>query len=181
MKHLAKQLDARSQNVRQSAAEALVRFLADPDPEVRGPAAEALGQRPDGERIEGVVAALGHGRPEVREAAAALLASMGAAAVPPLVRAITASNARFWVGAAHALRRLRDPQAVASLAAALASDDWMVRVAVANALGQIGDTAAVEALTRAGRSRLVRAPRGGKRVPPASGRRPDAPFRTFGP
>jgi HEAT repeat protein len=84
-----------------------------------------------------------------REAAAAALARIGAPAVPALVERLGAEDPDLRQAAAGVLAAIADARAVAPLTARLADPDPNVRAAAAEALGKIGGPAAVATLRAA--------------------------------
>jgi HEAT repeat protein len=153
-------LKDKERNVREAAAEALVRIgapaipsliAAAQDPAVRGDVVKALGQI-GAPAVEPLIAALKDGDESVRDAAAVVLGQAGdPRAVEPLIATFKEehwSYVRDDLPAAQALGQIGAP-AVEPLIAALKHEDWRMRQAAAKALKHIGDPRAVEPLIAA--------------------------------
>lgn len=136
-----------------AAAPALVRRLADADAAVRAKAAFALGQVGGDEALVALVGTLGSDDPLLADAVVSALERFGAAAVEPLVGALSSGEAAVREQAAEALGFLGDAAATAPLAVALDDPDAGVRFAALVALGALGTDEA-----RAAASALVDAP-----------------------
>ncbi|MDK1032447.1 MAG: HEAT repeat domain-containing protein, partial [Planctomycetia bacterium] len=95
------------------ALEPLLAALEDEQPEVRGPAARALGKLRDSRAVELLIAALKDENPSVRQ------------------------------GASEALGRIKDARAVELLIPLLKDEHWFVRHDAAKALGEIKDPRAI--------------------------------------
>ena len=120
--------------------------LGDKDADVRGVAAEALGNIGD-PVVPALIHALADEDWDVRRKAAEALGNIGDPAVPALIQALADEDwgVRLW--AAEALGNIGDP-AVPALIRAL-KEDWHARRVAAEALGKIGDPRAVPALIQA--------------------------------
>ncbi len=125
---LVERLADASWRVRSAAADRIAQFAA---PDTIGELMQVLAVGP------GVGA---------REAAAAALARVGAPAVPALVERLAVDDPDLRQAAAGVLAAIADGRAVPPLTARLADADPNVRAAAADALGRIGGTAAVAAL-----------------------------------
>jgi HEAT repeat protein len=137
-----------------TAAEPLTRLLADPDPDTRAVAAEALGGI--GEKAIDLLTKLLTGQDiRVRRAAAGALGRIekeAASAAEPLTKLLTDLDPETRAAAANALGRIGEKAAgaVDILTKLLKDRDPATRRAAANALGQIGQAAAsaAEPLTK---------------------------------
>ena len=120
------------------AVEPLIVNLRDPDVAARQAAATALGQIGDARAVEPLVrlAALNDADPDVRNAAAKALVTLGPGAVKPLITALR-SRAAEVRQAAEALGQIGLP-AIQLLVDALGEQDADLRSAAADALGKLG-------------------------------------------
>ena len=123
--------------------EALVNKLRSPDAAMREEAAVALGKM--GRRAQSAIPALGAaltpiGENEVPARAAEALASIGAAAVPELIKSLRSHNELVAPLIVEALAEV-GPDAVQALSTAVNDDDRFLREAAMDALGQIGPPA----------------------------------------
>ncbi|MBL8155592.1 MAG: HEAT repeat domain-containing protein [Anaerolineae bacterium] len=125
----------------------LIAQLQDAQPNVRSKAALGLGQLGDPQAIEALIGTLCHD-PElnVQEDATWALVRIGAAAVEPLIHALSDPSAAARHNAAHTLGKIGDGRAVDGLIGALRDGDAPVRLKAAYALGQIGDGRAAQGL-----------------------------------
>ncbi len=154
----------------------LVAVLRDPDPQVRGSAADALGKIGDPRAVEALIGALQDINRAVRKSAAMGLkglgwnpnneveaayyfiaagehhkcVELGTTAVAPLIKVLRNRDRDDRAYACNALGNIRDASAVEPLIEALRDEDKRdVRETAAGALGWIGDARAVEALIAA--------------------------------
>jgi len=122
-----------------------VQALANPDPEVRVVAAEALGGlgRGAAQAVPALIVALADLDAGVRWHAAVALAAIGPPSVAPLVRVLTGEPAARRAGAAFALGRMdrEAADALRPLTGALGDPDAAVRENAAEALGRLGPEA----------------------------------------
>src|SRR3989442_3119436 len=151
--------------------EFLIAALKDNEADVPQAAAKALGQVGDARAVEPLLATLNDKDCHMREAAARALdalewqpvddtqrasraialnqyeeaASLGAAAVGPLVAVLESDNLSLQVEAAKALGKIRDVPAVKAMLAVLESD-LSLRIEAIKALGKIRDVRAVKPL-----------------------------------
>ncbi len=136
---------------------ALLTALHDDSWRVRRLAADRLGAlEPTPETIQQLIATLGQ-RDETgaRNAAAAVLAQLGAVVVAPVVQLLHHADPDQRKFAADILGSLRRSEAVAPLVAALQDPDPNVRTAAAEALGNVGGPEARRALEKLLSSRDV--------------------------
>lgn len=129
----------------------LLSLLADPSWRVRTAAVERLAAARDpGAVLPGLLASLSGG-PTIgaRDAAAAALTRIGAAAVEPLLAALSATDPDLRLASVVVLGDVGDRRAAAPLAARLADVDPNVRAAAAEALGKIGGPDAAATLLAA--------------------------------
>jgi HEAT repeat protein len=116
--------------------------LTNPEKEIRGICADGLGRGPgpEDESIESLVATLGDGEKEVRDAAATALVNIGETAIPALSRAVTHDLVLVRWGAVATIGRLgnRAASTVPNLAVALVDAHRCVRLEALRSLGQIG-------------------------------------------
>ena len=145
------------------AVEPLIGALNDASWEVRGGAAEALGEIGDPRAVEPLIAALAQpsrssphapdgdaaGEIRVLKAAAEALGKLGhPGAVEPLMTALAEGPSSVRRSAAAALGRIADARAVEPLAdAAVTDEDHGVQSEAVMALGEIGDPRGVEPLS----------------------------------
>jgi len=125
--------------------------LGDASWRVRSAAVERIGTSPAGAAaLPELLAGLSGGaHAGARDAAAAALVRIGAAAVPPLVERLGVEGTDLRQAAAGVLGAIADRRAVAPLTARLADPDPNVRAAAAEALGRIGGRDALDALRAA--------------------------------
>jgi HEAT repeat protein len=134
--------------------DAMIAALASKDLRIRQTAAETLGAVGDGNTVEPLTRLLGEPDWELRAAAKASLARIGATAVEVLRRGLGVPNRRIRAAIADLLGKLEAPQpklqeSKGALVGALADESRLVRANAAASLGAIGDADAVEPLIRA--------------------------------
>ncbi len=130
------------------ACELLAPLLAHPDADTRRAAAEGIARCPDPEARASVVAALRVERDAgvVRALVAALGASGGAEAVPPLAALARGGDPGARFAAVRALGRTGAPEALDVLLEVLAAGDPATEAAALAALGELGDARGAAAL-----------------------------------
>jgi HEAT repeat protein len=139
---------AAAEAARPGVRAALAVLLEDAEPEVVHGALTALAQLGDAEDAPRLARFLGDGRALLREAAAAGLGRMGAAARGTVVRALSARSVRERALAALAAAQSSDPRTLDLLETAFADRDPAVRGAAVRGLN------AVQGPLRAGRARF---------------------------
>ncbi len=157
------------------AVEPLLVAVADPDAAVRRAVVQALGRIGDGRAIEPLLRAVGDQdaavrravlgaldglrsacRTDVQRARVAVLlqqwnelASLGVAALDPVLSVLHDPDAGVRAEATRALAAIADGRAVDALVAALRDEHWEVREAAGWGLREVGDARAVEPLIEA--------------------------------
>lgn len=131
-----------------SYAPHLLGVVADEDPDVAIKAYRAAASTGRQEMVAPLVARLGHGETEQRDALSNALAQMGGAAVDALVSALRADDSGVRLHAAEALAQMgADAEASGPALGRLVSDeDNDVALAAVMALGSVGGAAAAAAL-----------------------------------
>ena len=160
---LSEQLRHGSPAVRGAAVEAIRRAArhdvsgelvatagADPSPEVRASALEALRELGVRQAVPVALDRLGDGDPRVREAAVALVGHLGSKdTAGELRRRVGDGTPTVRAAIATALGMLHAPDSRPELGAMLGDPEAEVRAAAARALGRTGDRAAIPALLEA--------------------------------
>jgi len=123
------------------SVEPLISALEHPDGDVRWKAAIALGEIGDQRAIEPLIRQLSDTDRFVKSRVAHALGMIGAPAVHPLIRTLREGDGNLRWGAAIALGRIKDPQAVEPLIQALADKYENVRAEAAASLASIGKPA----------------------------------------
>jgi HEAT repeat protein len=127
----------------------LMAVLDDPNPNVRGGAARALGKIGDPRALGSLIFRLRYDSDvEVRKSAVWALHMGGSRAVPPLIEALRDPDEWVRFGAVIVLAKIGDA-AVEPLVTALRDSNVMVRANAAETLGRIADYRAAEALSAA--------------------------------
>ncbi len=129
----------------------LLARLSDESWRVRAAAVERLAAAPEPKALLPRLLALLDAGDTVggRDAAAAALVQLGAAALPPLVERLALADAGIRLAALSVLGALGDRRAVPALAARLVDEDPNVRAAAAEALGRVGGPEAAAVLLAA--------------------------------
>lgn len=123
------------------------RELKDPDPYIRGDAAQRLGQAKAVEAVESLIVTLDDPAENVRIESAIALGRIGdPSAVPALLEAGTDPVDGVRVAVCQALTELRDPRSIDALERLLFDEDEIVRLNAARALTSIPDRRAAEVL-----------------------------------
>lgn len=123
------------------SVEPLISALGHPDGDVRWKAAIALGEIRDPRAIGPLIRQLSDSDRFVKSRVAHALGMIGAPAVHPLIRTLREGDGNLRWGAAIALGRIKDPQAVEPLIQALADKYENVRAEAAASLAAIGTPA----------------------------------------
>ena len=124
-------------------------LFSHPDPASRRDAASELGVIGGDSAIAALVLAFHDPAKDVRAAAAAALASIGLAAIGPLIGALADGNWVVRYRAAEALGSLRDGRSVTALIQALEDGRDHVRYMAAKGLGNLGERRASGPLSAA--------------------------------
>jgi HEAT repeat protein len=119
------------------------------DWKIRLAAINALEQQPDESLLPDVIQVLNDADPDVREAAARVVAEADAAAVDGLTSVLATGNLDARTLAANLLKHSGDERAVPALISALHDHSVHVRLPAVEALGKIGGSGVVEALALA--------------------------------
>lgn len=127
----------------------LMRLMDDPVPEVRIRAAKALGAIGGLEAVESLLAALRDTNRWSALRIGDILATLGEAAVDPLLREVPKLPPQARVPAIDILGRLRSPKAVRLLEDLLSDPHENARARAAHSLGVIGDPRAAAKLVQA--------------------------------
>jgi HEAT repeat protein len=123
------------------SVEPLISVLQHPDSDVRWKTAIALGEIKDPRAIGPLILQLSDTDRFVKSRVAHALGMIGAPAVRPLIHTLRGGDGNLRWGAAIALGRIQDPEAVEPLIAALADKYENVRAEAAAALALIGKPA----------------------------------------
>jgi HEAT repeat protein len=123
------------------SVEPLISALEHPDGDVRWKAAIALGEIKDPRAIGPLIRQLSDTDRFVKSRVAHALGMIGAPAVHTLIRTLLEGDGNLRWGAAIALGRIKDPQAVEPLIRALADKYENVRAEAATSLAAIGKPA----------------------------------------
>jgi HEAT repeat protein len=123
------------------SVEPLISVLEHPDSDVRWKAAIALGEIKDPRAIGPLIRQLSDTDRFVKSRVAHALGMIGAPAVNPLIWTLREGDGNLRWGAAIALGRIKDPQAVEPLIQALADKYENVRAEAATSLAAIGKPA----------------------------------------
>jgi HEAT repeat protein len=124
-------------------------LLSHPDPASRRDAAAELGLIGGDPAIAALVLAFHDPAKDVRAAAAAALASIGLAALGPLIGALADGDWVVRYRAAEALGSIRDGRSVTALIQALGDERDHVRYMAAKGLGNLGERRACRPLAAA--------------------------------
>jgi HEAT repeat protein len=119
------------------------------DKDIRGSAAEALGNLGDVRAVEPLAIALRDSHKYVRRRAAEALGKLGEPALEPLVSALEETDDYTRRRILEALGMTGSPRAVQPLTLALNDSNHYIRLVAATALGNIHDAGAVTALINA--------------------------------
>lgn len=124
----------------ESAVDALIGALHDPDTEVRQRAASALGDIGE-PALPSLIEALRRHDADLRQGVVAALGQVGRPALPSLLAALrTGDDPHIRAGAAAALGEIGDPRSVDALIESLDDEHEEVRAAAREALGSIRKT-----------------------------------------
>jgi HEAT repeat protein len=105
----------------------LIPFLNDPAPEVRQCAALGLAARPDAAAIQPLIRALSDEDRMVGNLAANALARIGSAAVPSLIEAVKRASQSARIHALRALAEIRDPRAIPVMMQVMGEDSALLQ------------------------------------------------------